>query len=129
MGVITRDHIREGKHMLKRHMKVRGKHFSANGNEAREICENILSALWNGEYFHTSLGNYPGFYSRDFGMMIQPLLNLGYREEVKKTIMYALDKYEKQGGITTFINKHGKKKTVVPEEKLIDALKDEMKNL
>ncbi len=94
--------------MFSRHMKVRGKNFQRfKGNDV-QICQQILDKLFNGTYFKTSLGHYPGFYARDFGMMIIPLLELGYRKEVISTLDYALGIYEKQGGIKTLINVNDK---------------------
>lgn len=102
--VYTWDHVKEGMRMFSRHMKVAGKNFTRfEGNDV-DICNQILKKLFNGTYFKTSLGHYPGFYARDFGMMVIPLLDLGYRKEVISTLDYALNIYLKQGGIKTLIN-------------------------
>ena len=100
--------LREGLRMFMRHLRVRGKHFTRLGTSATPICETILSRLYTKGYYHTSLGHYPHFYSRDFGMMVPSLLQLGKREEVISTLTYALQKYEEHGAITTFINKYGR---------------------
>ncbi len=108
MGLLTYDHLREGRRMLFRHMRVRGKRFFRFKGTAKQIGEAILEQLWNGQYYQTSLGNYPLFYSRDFGMVVQALLDLGHRERVKKTLDYALDCYKTYGGIKTYITTFGK---------------------
>lgn len=94
--------------IYKRHLHVKGKHFLRIGKKADEICYGILDYLWNGEFYKTSFGNYPQFWARDFGVMTPELLYLGAREEVKKTLEYALAIYEKAGKITTQINPKGK---------------------
>lgn len=100
----TWDHIVEAKRMFSRHLKVKGKNFHKfQGNDV-QIGNQILDNLFNGKYYKTSLGHYPGFYARDFGMMVDSLLTLGKRKEVIKTLDYALGIYQKYGGIKTFIN-------------------------
>lgn len=108
MAKITSDHIREGKRMLARHLSVRGKYFRRFDGNAVEISKKIVNQLFNGSYYATSLGHYPHFYSRDFGMMVPSLLEMGKRSEVKSTLMYALDIFEHAGGITTFISNKNK---------------------
>jgi hypothetical protein len=108
MSAKVTDYTREGKNMFFRHLRVRGKHFTTFSGDAKRIGEQILEQLWNGRYYQTSLGHYPGFYARDFGMVITSLLALGHKERVKKTVDYALDCYRMYGGIKTFITPAGK---------------------
>lgn len=74
-----------------------------------KICRSIINDCFNRKknYFMVSPNNFRQFYARDFGMCCESLLNLGYREEVKKTLIYAMDIYEKHGKITTQITPFG----------------------
>lgn len=98
----------EGWRMFKRHLKVRGKQYTRIGKHAEEICKNTLEQLWNGRIMQTSLGHYNQFYSRDFGMVIPALLELGYKDACKATMEYALSAYKERGEITTHISVDGK---------------------
>lgn len=108
MGIITIDHIFEAANMFARHIKVRGKHFTPQGTSANKICTSILKQLYTGYFYQTSLGNYPHFYSRDFGMVAASLISLGKQKEVVSTLDYALTQYEEYGSIKTFITIFGK---------------------
>jgi hypothetical protein len=55
-----------------------------------------------------STGNFNQFYARDFGMCIKSLLYLGYKDKVRLTLKYAMDKYKQSGIITTQITPLGK---------------------
>ena len=88
------DHLVEAKRMFYRHLKVKGKNFHKFSGNDVQIGNQILDNLWNGKYYKTSLGHYPGFYARDFGMMIDSLLTLGKRKEVIATLDYALNIYQ-----------------------------------
>ena len=71
-----------------------------------DICRNIIEKCYDSEkkYFRTSLGNYPEFYSRDFGWCVESLVYLGYEEKVLDTLRYALQCYKKHGYVTIAIN-------------------------
>jgi hypothetical protein len=101
-------HLKEGLGMLKRHKKISKKGYTRLGNSAKEICESIVEKNWNNKFYTTSLGHYPVFYARDFGMVARGLIDLGYKERVRKTVKYALECYRKGGRITSFINSKGK---------------------
>jgi hypothetical protein len=68
---------------------------------AEDICRQIVEACWNGKYFQTSTHHYKEFWVRDFGYCVESLVKLGYREEVRKTLYYALEKFQKTGIKTT----------------------------
>lgn len=72
---------------------------------AKDICKAIVKNCWNGRYFQTSTHHYQEFWARDFGYSAKSLVKLGYREEVRKTLAYALDKYSKTGIRTTITRK------------------------
>ncbi len=73
---------------------------------ATDICRQTVKACWNGRYFQTSTHHYREFWARDFGYCAESLVKLGYRAEVRKTLAYALSKYEKTG-IKTTISRGG----------------------
>src|SRR3989338_1030367 len=101
-------HISEGlrifRHSLKR--KLKG-HRRYNGS-AEEICRQIINDCWNGAFFQTSAGHFSQFYARDFGWCAESLIKLGYKNEVEKTMDYALSVFEKNRKITTTITPSGK---------------------
>ncbi len=73
---------------------------------AEQICRQIVQKCWNGKYFQTSTHHYQEFWARDFGYCTESLAKLGYLKEVRKTLAYALDKFEKTG-IKTTISRNG----------------------
>ncbi len=77
------------------------------GNE-ETIAKTIIEKCFNGTFFQVSTGHFNQFYTRDFGMVTKALLELGYQEEVKKTIEYALEKFAKAKRFTTHLTPKGK---------------------
>ncbi|MEM4637729.1 MAG: hypothetical protein QXK76_01720 [Candidatus Woesearchaeota archaeon] len=100
--------LKEGLRIFKRNIKVKLFGLEKFSGTDEEICRKIIDACWNGKYFSTTPkgGNY-GFYSRDFGWCIQSLINLGYKNEVNKTLEYALKIFEKNKGIYVSISPSG----------------------
>ena len=98
--------ISEGLRMFTRNIRVK---FSGiekyNGND-EEICKKIVEDAYNKEkkHYQVSVQNYPEFYSRDFGWIIQSLINLGHKKRVVDTLKYALKIYENNDGITVAIS-------------------------
>ena len=80
------------------------------GNDEK-ICKQIIKECFNGEYFQVSTGHFNEFYIRDFALCIEALYNLGYKEEVRKTLKFCLGIYSKNKKITT---------TITPNKKPID---------
>ncbi len=74
------------------------------------ICRRIIRDSYNKkkEYFMVSPGNFKEFYARDFGICCESLIELGYKEQVRKTLEYAMKKYSEHGRITTHITPWGK---------------------
>ncbi|MBN2454712.1 hypothetical protein JXB11_04160 [Candidatus Woesearchaeota archaeon] len=101
-------HLQEGLRIFLRAQKVRAKGFKRYKGNASEICSKIVSDCWNGRYFQVSRGNFPEFYTRDFGWCCESLLKLGYRKEVLSSLDYALGKFAAAGKITTAISQGGK---------------------
>jgi hypothetical protein len=89
--------------MFRRNLRVRKKGFRQYPGDASSICNKIIKDCWNGSFLQTSAGHFNQFYSRDLGWCTDALLGLGYKEELKKTVLYALDKFKRHGEITVAI--------------------------
>lgn len=72
-----------------------------------EICEIIIKKCWNGKYFQTSSSGFSEFWIRDFAYCAESLVSLGYANEVRTTLVYALDRFKKFGAIRTKISRNG----------------------
>lgn len=77
-----------------------------DGN-AKEICEQIVDALWEGDFYRTSLGHFDFFFIRDFGTVAESLTRIGRKKHVLHTIRWALLQYRASGSVTTCIDKRG----------------------
>ena len=102
---------KEGLRIFKRNIKIKFSGFEKFSGTDEEICKQIIESCWNEEkgYFQVNppKGNYACFFSRDFGMCTESLINLGYSKKVIRTLEYALEKYAKNNGITVAINNNG----------------------
>lgn len=101
--------MREGLRIFKRHLRIKRRGYEKFTGNDEEICRNIISRCWNGKYFQVSpdSGNYPLFYSRDFGMCCDALIKLGYTNEVLSTLSYAMQRYSGSGYIALIISREG----------------------
>jgi hypothetical protein len=97
-------HLKEGLRLFKRALKVRKKGVKQYKGNAEEICRQIIEGCWNGYFFQTSNGHFCEFWTRDFTWCIESLIQQGYRNEVIKTIEYALNVFSKHNKITTTIS-------------------------
>lgn len=79
-------------------------HFDGN---AREVCQQTLDRLWEGDFYRTSLGHFNFFWMRDFGTVCQSLVRMGYTDRVHHTLTFALRNYRRAGVITTCIDRAG----------------------
>ncbi len=78
--------------------------FYKYSGSAEEICAKIVNECFNGEYFQVSAtGHYNEFWIRDIGWCADSLIKLGYEKELRQSILYALDIYNKNQKITTTI--------------------------
>lgn len=102
--------ISEGFRMFKRALKIKKEGFFKYKGNADDICKQIIEACWesNDGYFRTSKGSYPQFYSRDFGLVVDSLIKLGYQKRVRCTLDYALNCFRKYDRVTTTITPKGK---------------------
>ncbi len=87
----------------------------------REICEQILDRLWEGDFYRTSLGHFDFFWMRDFGTVADSLVRLGEGNNVRHTLNWALLHYMKVDHVTLCIDKAGNTFNA-PAKKSIDAL-------
>ncbi len=85
----------EGLRIFSRSIKAKLKGIRKYKGNAGEICGQIVNDCWNGKYFQASTRNYPIFYTRDFSFCTEALLKLGYKEEVGKTLNYAMECFKK----------------------------------
>jgi hypothetical protein len=100
--------IKEAIGMFLRSIKVRRKGFNEYKGNHKQICKQIIDNCWNNTYFKTSTGHFSAFYIRDFGMCTEALINLGYKEQVLKTLQFALSIYSRKNKLTTTITKDNK---------------------
>ena len=89
--------------------------------DAREICEQIVDKVWEGEFYRTSLGHYDFFWMRDFGTVAESLVKLGHQDKVHSTLKWAMYHYRRAGTITLCIDKSGNTFNA-PAKKSVDAL-------
>lgn len=85
---------------------VKPKKYSGS---VENICRDIINDCFDKKrkYFRVSPHNFKQFYARDFGMCCESLLKLGYKTQVRQTLIYAMSRYVKKGKITTQINPYG----------------------
>ena len=96
-------------------------HFEEFPGDAREICKQIVDRLWAGNFHRTSLGHYDFFWIRDFGTVAESLVKLGYGDEVRRTLNWALLQYREAGHVTLCIDRFGNTFNA-PARQAIDAL-------
>ena len=89
--------------------------------DAREVCEQIVEQLWEGDFYRTSLGHYDFFWMRDFGTVAESLVRLGHTDKVQHTLKWAMHHYRRAGTITLCIDKAGNTFNA-PAKKSVDAL-------
>ncbi|MCF7866566.1 hypothetical protein K9L67_01260 [Candidatus Woesearchaeota archaeon] len=78
--------------------------------DSENICRQILEDCFDKKlgHFNVSVGHFRQFYCRDFGMICESLISLGYKERVISTLNFAMSIFEKEGKITTHITPSGK---------------------
>jgi len=89
--------------VFNRSVKVRFKGIRKYNGNAGQILKQCVDSCWNGNYFQASSGHFSCFYIRDFGISVQALLNLGYRDKVVKTLEFALASYSGNNKVTTTV--------------------------
>ncbi len=104
--MINPNYLKEGVRIFRRAIYLRKHGFKKYKGNAKEICTQIVRDCWNKEYFKTSNGHFCQFWTRDFGFCTEPLIKIGYKKEVKKTLQYALDVFSKYNKVTTTISEN-----------------------
>ncbi len=89
--------------------------------DARQIGEQILDRVWQGEFYRTSLGHFDFFWMRDFGTVADSLIKLGHKDRVHRTLNWALLNYQRANHVTQCIDHVGNTFNA-PAKKSVDAL-------
>jgi hypothetical protein len=89
--------------------------------DAKQICDQIIDRLWEGNFYRTSLGHFNFFWMRDFGTVAGSLVHLGHQEKVHHTLRWALQQYRRANTITLCID-HAGNTFNAPAKRSIDAL-------
>ena len=102
--------LQEGIRIFLRRIKVGFKGIKRYDGNVEKILTKVIEDCWNKdkEYFMVSPGHFREFYTRDFGWCCKALIGLGHKERVRKTLLYAMDRFKEKGSITTSINPGGK---------------------
>ncbi len=100
-------HIKEGLRIYRKASKRKQKGFHEYKGNALSICKSIVEHCWNGTYLMTSNGHFCQFWSRDFGICAEALVDIGYRKRVLETLDYALSIFDRHDKITTTITPDG----------------------
>ncbi len=87
----------------------------------QEVCTQIIDKLWEGDFYRTSLGHFDFFWMRDFGTVAESLVKLGFGDNVRHTLNWALLHYMKADHVTLCIDRAGNTFNA-PAKKSIDAL-------
>ncbi|MFH1916398.1 MAG: hypothetical protein ABIJ21_03980 [Nanoarchaeota archaeon] len=95
--------LKESLRMYRRKLSFKG--FHQYKGDHKTICKAIINDCFDPkkQFFRTSTGHFNQFYSRDFGLCTGPLLKLGYKGEVHRTLQYALSIFSRHNAITTQI--------------------------
>ena len=89
--------------------------------DARQISQQVIDRLWDGDFFRTSLGHFDFFWMRDFGTVSKSLVRLGYDEKVRHTLSWVLFHYMRAGEVTLCMDKDGNAFNA-PAKNSVDAL-------
>jgi len=100
--------VKEGLRIFLSSRKIKKKGIKKYSGDAREICQQIVSDCWTGNFFKASQGNFAQFWTRDFNWCCRSLIKLGHQKKVKQTLLYALNHFQNHGQVTTTITPQGK---------------------
>jgi hypothetical protein len=103
IGVITGSIRAEYRQIANRYFG----HIERFEGDAREVCQQILDRLWQGDFYRTSLGHFDFFWMRDFGTVCESLVKLGHTKKVHHTLRWALRYYRRAHIISTCIDSKG----------------------
>ncbi len=97
-----------GLKILKHSINTKLNGWKRYNGSSEEICRQIINNCWNDNYFQTSNGHFNDFWTRDFSWCCEPLIKLGYREQVRTTLLFSINAFKKNNQITTTVTKQGK---------------------
>ncbi len=78
--------------------------FEDISKQILESCYKESKQFPSHKYFRVSSGHFKQFYCRDFGMISEALIKLGYEKQVVNTLSYSLFVFKKYNKITTTIS-------------------------
>ncbi|RLE45821.1 hypothetical protein DRJ22_03505 [Candidatus Woesearchaeota archaeon] len=97
-------HLKQGLKYFFASVRQKTKGYKRYSGSADDICRSIVDDCWTGVFFQTSVSHYKSeFWSRDFGFVVGSLLKLGYKDEVLKTLDFALRRFFKANKIATTV--------------------------
>ena len=86
--------LKEAWRIYKRSRRVKKSGFNRYEGGPEQICRAIIEDAFVGHY-RVSSGHFTDFYVRDFSWCAHALIQLGYEEEVRRTMSYALETFSK----------------------------------
>ncbi len=86
-----------------RSLRVRTTGFKKYSGDAESICEQVIADCWNETYFQASTGHFTQFWTRDFGMQARALMQLGWKDEVRETLVHVLEVFSRANKICTTV--------------------------
>ncbi len=95
----------QGWHFLRRRHSSSGYHRFDGTVE--EVLRQIVMANWNGTYLSCGTGNHTIVYVRDVAISAEALIQTGFCDQVRQTLLYMIDAFRRAGKITTTVNQHG----------------------
>jgi len=104
----TLTHLGEGLRILQHSLRRKLFGYGSFSGGAEEICKKIVDQCWNGRFIQVSAGHFCQFYCRDFGWCTDALLSLGKKKQMISTLDYALEIFQKYGGIQVAISPGGR---------------------
>jgi hypothetical protein len=123
-GGDSRVYLSEATRMFSRRIRVAFKGLRMFEGSPEQVAKSIIDSCFDKEkkYFMASSGHFREFYCRDFGMCVDALLALGYRDQVLSTLDYALGVFERHGAVEQSISPRGVAFTFPRREYSPDAL-------
>jgi len=98
--------LKEAWRIYQRARSVKKNGFKQYEGGPEQICRSIIEDAFSGHY-RVSSGHFTDFYVRDFSWVAHALIQLGYDEEVRQTLEYALKKFVEANRVTTMITPSG----------------------
>lgn len=96
--------------MFRRASHVRKRGFRTYTGTPEQICRTILDDAYDSRtnHYRVSDGHFQDFYVRDFALIAEDLVRLGYADRVRSTISYALNCFVTADRVTTSIAPGGR---------------------